>query len=54
MDAMGVDYACLFPTPMLALGSCPRIEVEVALAEAYNTWLIDKILSEDKRIKSIL
>ena len=21
MDAMGVDYACLFPTPMLFLGA---------------------------------
>ena len=24
MDAMGVDYACLFPTPMLFLGLHPR------------------------------
>ncbi len=54
MDAMGVDYACLFPTPMLALGSCPRIEIEVGLARAYNRWLCEKILAEDKRIKSML
>ena len=32
MDALGVDYACLFPTPMLFLGTDPRVEVEVALA----------------------
>jgi predicted TIM-barrel fold metal-dependent hydrolase len=54
MDAMGVDIACMFPTPMLNLANCPRVEVEVALADAYNKWLIDKILSEDKRIKSML
>jgi hypothetical protein len=28
MDAMGVDYACLFPTPMLFLGLHPQVEVE--------------------------
>ncbi len=44
MDAMGVDMACMFPTPMLNLATCPRVEVEVALAQAYNRWLCDKIL----------
>ncbi len=33
MDAMGVDYACLFPTPMLFLGLHPQVEVEVAMAQ---------------------
>ncbi len=33
MDAMGVDIACMFPTPMLNLAACPRVEVEVALAQ---------------------
>ena len=26
MDAMGVDIACMFPTPMLNLAACPRVE----------------------------
>src|SRR6516225_2347700 len=26
MDAMGVDYSCLFPTPMLFLGLHPQVE----------------------------
>ena len=43
MDAMGVDITCLFPTPMLALGLTPRVEVEVALARAYNRWLIEDV-----------
>ena len=29
MDAMGVDVACVFPTPMLGLGLNPIVEVEV-------------------------
>ena len=32
MDAMGVDIACMFPTPMLNLAACPRVEVEVGIA----------------------
>ena len=54
MDAIGVDMTCCFPTPMLALADCPRIEVEVALARAYNRWLCDKILAAEPRIRSML
>src|SRR5262249_37198876 len=36
MDAVGIDVAVLFPTPMLALGVHPQVEVEVALSRAYN------------------
>ena len=51
---MGVDIACMFPTPMLNLAACPRVEVEVAMAQAYNRWLCEKILGEEERIKSML
>src|SRR5262249_58140372 len=44
MDAMGVDYSCLFPTPMLFLGLHPQVEVEVAMCRAYNRWLCERIL----------
>src|SRR3954470_18257300 len=54
MDAMGVDMAIMFPTPMLNLANCPRIEVEIGLARAYNAWLCDNILDKDPRIKSML
>lgn len=54
MDAMGVDIACMFPTPMLNIVTCPRIDVEVGLARAYNRWLCDNILPEDGRLKSML
>jgi len=36
MDAMGIDYMVVFPTPMLSLGMHPQIDVEVALGNAYN------------------
>ena len=54
MDAVGVDIACMFPTPMLNLSLVPREETSTALAFAYNRWLCDTILSEDKRIRSML
>ena len=54
MDALGVDMACLFPTPMLSLSLHPQPDVEVAMARAYNRWLCERILEEDSRICSML
>ena len=54
MDAMGVDYSCLFPTPMLFLGTHPQVEVEVQLVNAYNRWLVEHILAHQPRIVSML
>ena len=45
---------CIFPTPMLGLGFTPRIDVEVALARAYNRWLCDEVLAHEPRICSSL
>src|SRR5262249_47324241 len=52
--AMGVDYSCLFPTPMLFLGLHPQVEVEVAMCRAYNRWLCERILAVEPRIISML
>src|SRR6266851_3531967 len=46
MDAMGVDYSCLFPTGMLSIGLHPQKEMEVQLCWAYNRWLTEKVLPE--------
>jgi uncharacterized protein len=46
MDAMSVDYACLFPTLLLAVGLHPSTEMEVELCWAYNRWLTEKVLPE--------
>lgn len=54
MDALSVNVGCLFPTPMLFLGLHPQVEVEVALARAYNRWMTETLLSECPRLKSML
>src|SRR5262244_1196859 len=54
MDAIGIDIAVMFPTPMLQLGLHPQVEVEVALARAYNRWLCERVLEEEPRIRSML
>jgi predicted TIM-barrel fold metal-dependent hydrolase len=54
MDAMGVDIACLFPTPMLNLSLSPNVAVQTGLAWAYNRWLCERILAEEPRIKSMI
>ena len=54
MDALSVDYACLFPTPMLFLGLHPQHEVEVGMARAYNRWLTDTVTPTCKRLKTML
>jgi len=46
MDAMSVDYSCLFPTGMLNVGLHPLKEMEVDLCWAYNRWLTEKVLPE--------
>ncbi|MEX2033799.1 MAG: amidohydrolase family protein [Xanthobacteraceae bacterium] len=54
MDAMGVDIAVLFPSPMLQLGLHPQVEAEVALATAYNRWLCERVLAVEPRIRSMI
>ena len=54
IDAMGIDYQVVFPTPMLGLGMHPEVDVEVALAHGYNRWFCEHVLPGDPRIKSLL
>jgi uncharacterized protein len=46
MDAMSVDYSCLFPTGMLGIGLHPQKEMETELCWAYNRWVTEKVLPE--------
>ena len=50
MDTMGVDYQVIFPTSMLLLGLNPADGVELYLSRAYNRWLCEIILPQEKRI----
>jgi predicted TIM-barrel fold metal-dependent hydrolase len=54
MNAMGVDYTCLFPNALLSAGLHPQIEIEVALAQAYNRWMCERVLTDQPRIKAML
>ena len=53
MDAIGIDIACMFPTPMLNL-RCRPASSRDRLARAYNRWLCERVLQEEPRIKSLL
>ena len=44
----------VFPTPMLMLGMHPQPEMEVWLGRAYNRWLVERVLSADDRIKTMV
>jgi uncharacterized protein len=46
MDAMSVDYSCLFPTGMLSIGLHPQKEMESDICWAYNRWLTEKVLPD--------
>jgi predicted TIM-barrel fold metal-dependent hydrolase len=54
MDAMGLDYQVVFPTPMLVLGMHPQDDIEAAIGRAYNRWLVERILPQEERIKGLL
>ena len=54
IEAMGIDYQVVFPTPMLGLGMHPETDVEVALAHGYNRWFCENVMPGDKRIRSLL
>jgi predicted TIM-barrel fold metal-dependent hydrolase len=54
MDALGLDYQVVFPTPMLTLGMHPQDDIEAAIGAAYNKWLVERILPEDERLKGMI
>jgi hypothetical protein len=54
MDAIGIDYQVVFPSPMLTLGLNPRVDVEVAIARAYARWLTERVMTESDRIRTML
>jgi uncharacterized protein len=54
MESLAIDYMVVFPTSMLFLGMHPQPDMEVWLGNAYNRWLVDKLLSSDDRIKSLV
>jgi len=54
MDAIGIDYQVVFPTPMLELGMHPDPYIEAQLSFAYTRYLTEEILVHDPRIKTMV
>ena len=54
MNTMGVDYQVIFPTAMLLLGTSPVDGAELYLSRAYNRWLREIILPQEKRILGLV
>jgi uncharacterized protein len=54
MEAMGIDFQILFPTPMLALGMHPIPEVEVGVSRAYARWITERVCAHNPSIKTML
>lgn len=54
MEGLAVDYMVVFPANMLHLGLHPQQDMEVILARAYNRWMVEKLLSVDPGIVSLV
>lgn len=54
MDGLAVDYMVVFPANMLHLGLHPQQDMEVTLARAYNRWMVEKLLSADPGIVTLV
>lgn len=54
IDQMGLDYQIMFTGAMLTLGMHPVPEIEAALANAFNQWMVERILPEEDRVRAFL
>ena len=54
MEQMGLDYQVVFPNALLFLGMHPVAEMEIHLANAYNRWLVERVLPIDPRVQAML
>jgi len=54
MDAIGIKYQVVFPTPMLELGMHQETNVEVQLSWAYSRWLTEEVLPHEPRMKTMV
>jgi uncharacterized protein len=50
MNAMGIDYTIVFPTPMLNLGLNPDLNVRDELHWAFNRWITEDVITSDPRL----
>ncbi len=54
MDAIGTDYAILFPTALINMGILPEIDVQVAVSRAYARWITERVLPGEPRLRTMI
>lgn len=54
LDELGVDVGVIFPDHFLTHAAIKQDDYAVALARAYNRWLVDEWLGEDNGLKGAL
>lgn len=52
MEEFGIDYSIVSPTLNLLLPTVKNDRIAVALANAYNSWLVDNVLDAHEGIKA--
>ena len=53
MESIGLDYMIVFPTPLLGLSDHPQVEMQVLLGRAYTHWVVDNLLPQEPRMKTM-
>ncbi len=51
LDELGIDIGVLFPDHLLLHAAIKQTDYALALARAYNRWLVDEWLNEDNGLK---
>src|SRR5262249_38598919 len=54
LDDIGVDIAVLFPDHLLLHAAIRQHDYALAVAQAYNRWLVDEWLTEDNGLKGAI
>jgi predicted TIM-barrel fold metal-dependent hydrolase len=54
LDEMGIDIGILFPDHFLTHAAIKQDDYAVAIARAYNRWLVDEWLGEDNGLKGTI
>ena len=54
LDALGVDIGIIFPDHLLTLALLPNRDYAVAVARAYNAWLLNEWLCDNHNLKGAL
>jgi predicted TIM-barrel fold metal-dependent hydrolase len=54
LDDLGIDIGILFPDHLLMHAGLKNDEYAVAVAQAYNRWLVDEWLGEDNGLKGAI